>query len=75
VTSDAIDWVPEYWQVSVDDTSAIARAGRQLVTDPDAAADGLKSLEQHNSQGLDAWGKWVGFDARYKGLSSDPFMI
>jgi len=75
VTSDAIDWVPSYWHAPVDDTSSIARVGRHLITKHDAGIDGFKALEQHNTQGLDAWGAWMQFQVRYKSLSPDPYLI
>lgn len=75
VTSDAIDWVPKSWQVSADETVEIARTAIHLITNPNAGKDGLRSLEAHNSQGLDAWGTWVGFQQRYKSIIPDPFLL
>lgn len=75
VTSDAIDWVPSYWQAPCDDTGEIARVGRQLLTDPNAAHDGLVALEQHNKNGFEAWGQYLGSSLPYKSLLADPFLI
>lgn len=56
VVSDAIDWPPSWWQASVDETLEIARIARQLLSDPDAASDGLVALEQHTKDGFeDGW--------------------
>jgi hypothetical protein len=55
VTSDAIDWVPEYWQAQADNVLDIARVGRSLLYDPNAGKDGLKALEAHNADGVRAW--------------------
>jgi hypothetical protein len=75
VTSDAIDWVPDYWQVSADETMNIARTAIGLINNPKAAADGLRALENHNSQGLDSWGSWVGFAQRYNSIVRDPWLL
>jgi hypothetical protein len=75
VTSDSIDWVPRYWQVAADETVDIARTAMMLINNPNAAADGVRSLEQHNSQGLDAWGKWMNFSQRYNSIIRDPWLL
>lgn len=76
VTSDAIDWVPNYWKAPVDQTTEIARVGRQLISDPNAAHDGLIALEQHNKNGFEtAWCQFVGVPLLYKSLLSDPALI
>ena len=68
VTSDAIDWVPDYWQAPVDETLEIARVGRQLISDPRAATDGLYSLEAHNKSGFGAWCDFVDVAIQYDGI-------
>jgi hypothetical protein len=55
VVSDAIDWVPRYWQACADTVLDIARVGRQLLRDPYAAADGYRALQAYNRAGLVAW--------------------
>ena len=55
VTSDAIDWVPRYWHAQADNVLDIARVGRSLLCDPNAAKDGLKALAAHNAEGLREW--------------------
>jgi hypothetical protein len=60
VVSDAIDWAPQHWKANVDDVFDIARVGRYLLSDSNAAADGWKALEDHNSKGLEAWRTFLG---------------
>lgn len=55
VVSDAIDWAPEHWKAGVDDVFDIARVGRYLLADPQAAADGWDALQAHNQDGVRAW--------------------
>lgn len=74
VTSDAIDWVPRYWQAPADETLDIARVGRQLISDPQAATDGLLALESHNKSGFSAWCDFVNVAIRYDSLVN-PHLI
>ena len=60
VVSDAISWAPAYWQAPVDDVLEIARIGRHLLFDPLAPRDGYCALRRHNSEGLNAWKKFLG---------------
>ncbi|MBV9504692.1 MAG: hypothetical protein JO323_06765 [Acidobacteriia bacterium] len=55
VVSQAIDWAPEHWKAPIDDVHEIARVARYLLNDPHAAEDGLRALEGHNREGLEAW--------------------
>lgn len=55
VVSEAIDWVPSRWIAHMDDPRDVARAGRNLITDPHAVVDGVQSLERHNQNGFHAW--------------------
>ena len=55
VVSDAIDWVPVYWQAHADDVFDIARVGRHLLSDPLTRRDGMNSLLLHNADGLQRW--------------------
>src|ERR1700733_2175214 len=55
VVSSAIDWAPKYWQACADTGLGIARVGRQLLRDPDAAADGYRALQAYTRAGLAAW--------------------
>lgn len=55
VVSDAIDWSPRSWQVSMDDVLSVATAGRRLITDPHAAVEGVEALEAHNREGFHSW--------------------
>ncbi len=60
VVSSAIDWAPKYWQACADTVLDIARTGRQLLRDPDAAADGYRALQAYNRAGLAAWRAHLG---------------
>ena len=55
VVSSAIDWTPRYWRAEIDDVFDIARVGRCLLQDPNAAVEGLQALRTHNREGLEAW--------------------
>lgn len=59
VVSEAIDWAPDHWKASVDDPLDIARAGRSLLNDPQAAADGIKALTGHNTAAIQSWESWL----------------
>jgi hypothetical protein len=60
VVSEAIDWAPKSWTAPCDDVLEIARAGRRLLSDPFAAADGFEALQAHNADGLASWKKFLG---------------
>jgi hypothetical protein len=55
VVSSAIDWAPHDWKADVDDTLAIARAGRRLLHDPIAAADGRRALVRYVADGVHSY--------------------
>jgi hypothetical protein len=75
VTSDAIGWVPDYWKAPVDQTTQVARVGRQLISDPNAAKDGLYALEEHNKDGFGAWCQFAGVALQYQSVVPDPYLI
>jgi hypothetical protein len=58
VVSEAIDWAPRHWKADVDDTLDVARVGRHLLSDPRAAAEGLRALEQYVSDGVSAYRRY-----------------
>ena len=60
VVSDAIDWAPEHWRAKADDVLDMTRVGRNLLNDPSTGADGMKSLAQHNKDGLIQWQTFAG---------------
>lgn len=60
VVSEAIEWVPDYWKADNDDVFEIARAGRNLLFDSGAAADGLEYLENYVRVGLASWKHYLG---------------
>lgn len=55
VTSDVIEWVPEWWKSSPDDTEGFARTGLQLLNDNNTGRDGLAALVLHNQDGVRKW--------------------
>jgi len=59
VVSSAIDWVPPHWQADADDTGDIARVGLALLRSPDAAQEGLESLEAYVDIGTGKWINWM----------------
>ncbi len=59
VVSMAIDWAPEHWKADVDDVLDIARAGRQLLNDGRATADGWKALVGFNQHGVNAYQSYL----------------
>jgi hypothetical protein len=60
VVSEAIDWAPKSWIAACDDVLEIAHAGRRLLSDPFAAADGFQALTEHNASGLASWKQYLG---------------
>jgi hypothetical protein len=60
VVSSAIDWAPEHWKADIDDVLDIARAGRYLLRDPNAAQEGMDALVSHNRDGITAWLSFLG---------------
>jgi hypothetical protein len=59
VVSSAIDWAPEDWKADVDDTLSIARAGRRLLNDHMAAAEGRRALIRYVADGLHSYKKFL----------------
>ena len=55
VVSDAIDWAPDHWKAMADEVRDIARVGRGLLLDDQAASDGWNALTDHNASALSAW--------------------
>jgi hypothetical protein len=59
VVSDCIEWAPDHWKCTPDDTNDIARVGRALLNDSHTGADGVDALTVHNDDGAVAWQKWL----------------
>lgn len=57
VVSSAIDWVPKYWEASLDNVDDVARVARHLLTDASAASEGLTALKAYNRSGTAEWQK------------------
>src|SRR6185369_14909606 len=52
VTSDVIEWVPDWWKAPPDNALEVARVGRALLGDVRSGRDGLRALETHNREGV-----------------------
>lgn len=59
VVSDVIEWAPDHWKASPDDTASIARTGRALLSDSHSGEDGVCALTDHNDDGVRQWGRWL----------------
>lgn len=59
VVSDVIEWAPSWWKISPDDSEAIARCGRALLSDAHTGRDGLAALMAHNLSGVAAWSEFL----------------
>ncbi len=59
VVSDVIEWAPNHWKASPDNTEQIARVGLHLLHDNHTGRDGLRALEAHNEDGVRQWIKWM----------------
>lgn len=65
VVSGAVDWVPEHWEAHFDDAVDIARVARTLLTDVNAARDGIRALSRHNDEGIERWMDYLGLRRRW----------
>jgi hypothetical protein len=59
VVSDVIEWAPDWWKASPDNTEDIARVGRTLLTDAHSGTDGVNALTVHNEDGYLQWVKFL----------------
>jgi len=59
VASDAIDWVPTWWQAQVDEPLDIARVAERLLRDPRAPRDGRQALAAYVTKGVVAWSHFL----------------
>ena len=59
VVSDVIEWAPDWWKASPDDTNSIARTGRALLNDSHTGTDGFDALTAHNVDGVRQWIQWL----------------
>lgn len=59
VVSDVIEWAPKNWQVPPDNTEAIARTGRTLLSDSYTGVDGVAALTANNTDGVQQWTAWM----------------
>jgi hypothetical protein len=55
VVGDSIEWVPDYWKCSVDDSTDVTQVARRLLSDHKAPADGLAALKKYVTLGLVHW--------------------
>jgi hypothetical protein len=59
VASDAIDWVPRWWQARVDEPLDVARVAERLLRDPDAPKHGRDALDAYVAGGVVAWWRFL----------------
>jgi hypothetical protein len=59
VVSDVIEWAPDHWKAPPDNTEAIARTGRHLLSDCRSGEDGRRALERHDKEGIECWRDWL----------------
>jgi glycosyltransferase involved in cell wall biosynthesis len=59
VASDAIDWVPEWWQACADEPRDVARVAEHLLRDPNAPHDGRAALEHFVEHGVAGWVRFL----------------
>lgn len=59
VVSDAIDWLPRWWQARADEPLDISRVAGQLLRDPNASRDGLAALTAYVQAGLAGWEQFL----------------
>jgi glycosyltransferase involved in cell wall biosynthesis len=59
VASDAIDWVPTWWQARADEPLDVARVAERLLRDPNASRQGREALQAYVDQGVVAWWKFL----------------
>lgn len=59
VVSDAIEWVPHWWQAHADEPRDVVRVALQLLRDPNTARDGREALEDYVERGLITWRRFL----------------
>jgi len=59
VASDAIDWVPPWWQAKADEPLDIARVAERLLRDPRAPRDGRSALQDYVQRGVVTWSHFL----------------
>ncbi|TMQ03429.1 MAG: glycosyltransferase family 4 protein [Deltaproteobacteria bacterium] len=59
VASDAIDWVPRWWQAGADEPLDVARVAERLLRDPDAPRHGRAALQAYVERGLVDWMRFL----------------
>jgi hypothetical protein len=62
VVSDAIDWVPAYWQAPSDNAELIAETAMRVLHHKNAAKDGYTALVKHNITGTRSWARALSID-------------
>ena len=55
VASEAIEWVPRWWQAHADEPRDVTRVAERLLRDRHAARDGREALEKYVAHGVVAW--------------------
>ncbi len=59
VVSDAIDWLPRWWQARADEPLDVARVAERLLRDPDAPRHGRAALQAYVESGVVRWWRFL----------------
>jgi hypothetical protein len=59
VASDAIDWVPRWWQARTDEPLDVVRVAKRLLRDPEAPRHGREALQAYVDRGVVAWWRFL----------------
>jgi glycosyltransferase involved in cell wall biosynthesis len=59
VGSEAIDWLPAWWQAKADEPLDVARVAERLLRDPDAPRQGRAALQAYVDRGVVMWSQFL----------------
>jgi glycosyltransferase involved in cell wall biosynthesis len=59
VGTDAIEWLPQRWQASMDDPEDIAEIGINLLMNPHAGREGKQALKKFVKESTQHWTHWL----------------
>jgi glycosyltransferase involved in cell wall biosynthesis len=59
VASDAIEWVPRWWQARADEPLDVVRVAKRLLRDPEAPRHGREALRAYVERGVVAWWRFL----------------
>jgi len=59
VVSDAIEWVPRWWQARADEPLDVSRVAERLLRDPNTPRHGREALQAYVDAGVVAWWRFL----------------